>query len=112
MSRPEEVEAPNGVRAVEHRLDGESRVRAEAGASHTVEEGTPVEVQTGAGALWVSVPPGGVEVQVNHGGFSALVSSGAVMVDAGEGSDGLLLVTSGEVLLVDAAGTSRVLSRR
>jgi uncharacterized cupin superfamily protein len=110
VSRPEEVEAPNGVRAVEHRLDGESRVRAEAGASHTVEEGTPVEVQTGAGALWVSVPPGGVEVQVNHGGFSALVSSGAAMVDAGEGSDGLLLVTSGEVLLVDAAGTSRVLS--
>ena len=52
-----------------------------------------------AGALWVSVPPGGVEVQVNHGGFSALVSGGAVMVDAGEGSDGLLLVTSGEALL-------------
>ena len=110
MSRPEEVEAPNGVRAVEHRLDGESRVRAEASASHTVEDGDPTEVQVGAGTLWVSVPPGGVEVQVNHGGFSALVSGGAVMVDAGEGSDGLLLVTSGEALLVDAAGTSRMLT--
>jgi hypothetical protein len=114
---PEEVEAPNGVRAVEHRLAGESRVRAEEGASHTVDEDAreeertgPVEVQVGAGALWVFVPPGGVEVQVNHGGFSALVSSGAAMVDAGEGRDGLLLVTAGEVLLVDAAGTSRVLS--
>ena len=110
MSRPEEVEAPNGVRAVEHRLDGESRVRAEASASHTVEDGDPTEVQVGAGTLWVSVPPGGVDVQVNHGGFSALVSGGAVMVDAGEGSDGLLLVTSGDALLVDAAGTSRLLT--
>jgi hypothetical protein len=110
VGRPEEVEAPNGVRAVEHRLEGESRVRAETGASYTVEDGDPTAVQVEAGALWVSVPPGGVEVQVNHGGFSALVSGGAVMVDAGEGSDGLLLVTSGEALLVDAAGTSRALT--
>jgi len=110
VSRPEEVEAPNGVRAVEHRLDGESRVRAEASASHTVGDGVPTEVQVGAGTLWVSVPPGGVDVQVNHGGFSALVSGGAVMVDAGEGSDGLLLVTSGEALLVDSTGTSRMLT--
>ena len=73
-------------------------------------DGDPTEVQVGSGTLWVSVPPGGVEVQVNHGGFSALVSGGAVMVDAGEGSDGLLLVTSGEALLVDAAGTSRMLT--
>jgi hypothetical protein len=110
VSGPEEVEAPNGVRAVEHRLAGESRVRAEAGAVHDVDDhGSPVEVQLGAGALWVSVPPGGAEVRVNHGGAGALISSGAVMVEAGEGSDGLLVVTSGEVELVDATGWTRVL---
>ena len=103
-------EAPNGVCAVEHGLDGGSRVRAQDGATYTVRDGEPIEVQIASGALWVYTPTGGVGVQVSHGGFSALVPAGSLMVDAGEGSDGLLLVTSGEVLLVDAMGTSRVLT--
>ena len=67
-------------------------------------------MEIGFGALWVYSPTGGVGVQVNHGGFSVLVPTGSLMVDAGDGSGGLLLVISGEVLLVDALGTSQVLT--
>ncbi len=69
---------------------------------------TQVEVRLGAGELWASVPAGGVEVHVNHG-FDAFVTLGSVMIDAGEGDDGLMIVTAGEALLVDLTGVSRVL---
>ena len=105
-----ELPAPHGMRVVEHQLGGQARVRAAVDAFHAVEATADrVEVSLGEGGIWASVPPGGVEVHIHHG-FEVVVSRGAIAVEAGSGDDGLLIVSVGEALLVDARGMRNVVA--
>lgn len=111
--RSEVVDVDGGVPLVEHRV-GSGVLRFSGSASYALSvpqpgEPTPMKVVIDQGLVWARLT-GGPPLQIRHGRTLVRTGGARLLLEAGPGGDGLLVVLDGTVDVATATEAGRTLS--